>query len=65
MSKHQPTIPQVKRFRRTARIVLLDRGLSLTAFSEDIGFPRSTVSKAINQGVFPKVRARIAEALGI
>lgn len=65
MSK-QPTIdPQAKRFRQSARIALVRRDLTIGTLAELIGFPRSSVSKAINQGVFPKIRARIAEELGL
>lgn len=38
---------------------------TVSALSEKIGRPRSSVSRAINNGVFPELRKQIMEALGL
>lgn len=39
--------------------------MTVRALAKKIGRPESTVSKAINHGRFPLVRAQIMEALGV
>jgi DNA-binding transcriptional regulator WhiA len=65
MSKPALKPAQVKRFRRAARVELVHRELSITALADKLSLPRSTVSKAINSGRFPRVRAAIAKALAL
>ena len=57
-----PRLPQDK-FRLRVKTQLLHRGLSVTALARRLGCLRSTVSVAINQSRFPKVRAKIEKEL--
>jgi|GEM_PF-2962628 len=50
-------------FCQRAKIALIQRGLSVTELSAQIGRPRSSVSKAINQNRFPLIREQIEGAL--
>lgn len=47
------------------RTAMLRMGLSLTRLAGAIGHDPSVVSKAINHGRFPRVRAKIKEALRV
>jgi hypothetical protein len=45
---------------------LLERGQSITAFAEEIGFARNTVSMQIHRRRnFPNVRSAIKQELGV
>jgi DNA-binding Xre family transcriptional regulator len=65
MSATALTPTQVKRFKRSAHVALLDRDQSITELARKLRIPRSTVSKAINQGRFPNVRTEISKALSL
>ena len=47
------------------KVKLLEAGMSVSSLANVIGRPRSSVSKAINKGIFPKVRREIADFLGL
>lgn len=49
--------------RISLRVKLAAADLSLNALAKRVGHPRATVSKAINHGRFPFVRAKILEVL--
>ena len=51
------------KFRRRVKVWLAHRDLTVTELAQLVGKRRDTVSTAINTGRFPKVRAKIAEAL--
>lgn len=61
-------MPRQKQFRKTPTLVIkqkmLLRAMSVRQLGRRIGHHESVVSKAINHGVFPLVRAKIAEVLG-
>ena len=42
---------------------MIERGVSFTALAKIVGHPRSTVSKAVNHGRYPRVLVKIEEAL--
>lgn len=42
---------------------MIERGLNFTALAEQVGHPRSTVSKAVNHGRYPRVLKKIEEVL--
>lgn len=42
---------------------MIEHGLNYTALAKLVGHPRSTVSKAVNHGRFPRVLKKIEEAL--
>lgn len=44
---------------------LLSKGITITELAEQIGRPRTTVSQAINNLRFPKVRRQISTKLGL
>lgn len=52
-------------FARRAKKALIDRGLSVTDLAGRIDQRRDSVSTAIHNCRFPKVRARIAKYLGL
>jgi len=54
-----------KQLKRTVKRKLLDREMTTRELAKLIGHPISTVSKAINHGVFPRVRTKILEALNV
>ena len=41
------------------------RGMSVTKLAEKVGHPISTVSRAINHGRYPRVRAKIERLLNV
>jgi IS30 family transposase len=45
------------------RTAMMRVGVSLTQLAREIGHHPSVVSKAINHGRFPRVRAKVKEAL--
>lgn len=47
------------------KMMLLQRGQTITSLGAKINRPRSTVSQAIHQNRFPRVRKQIEEALGL
>lgn len=69
VSRHQVNTRQEKKaqqFQVAVRVALARQGQKVKDLVAKLrDFPRSSVSRAINQGVFPKIRARIAEELGI
>jgi IS30 family transposase len=54
--------PQEK-FRRDVKTWLTHRRMSVTALARKVGRRRDTVSIAINQYRFPRVRAKIEEVI--
>ena len=56
---------QAKSFGRRIKKCLLDEELTVTALARRVGFNRSTVSKAINQGRHPRCLEKISEQLGL
>lgn len=55
-----------KSLRRSIKRLMLDRNeMTVRALAQQIGYPETTVSKAINHGKFPLVRAKIREVLGV
>jgi lambda repressor-like predicted transcriptional regulator len=45
--------------------MLIERGQTVTSLSEEMCYPRTTISKAIHSDRFPRLRKRIARKLGI
>ena len=60
-----PTAAQAKKFTRQVKTRLLIDGKSVTAFARELGWPRNSVSLAINRGCFPRVVADIKTTLNI
>jgi hypothetical protein len=50
--------------RRAIKLRMLDK-VTNRELAQKIGHDEATVSKAINHGLYPRVRAKIAEALGV
>jgi hypothetical protein len=42
---------------------MIEHGVNFTALALLVGHPRSTVSKAVNHGRYPRVLAKIEEVL--
>ena len=53
----------VKSLRRSVTNKLLDREMTRSDLAKLLGHDLSVISKAINHGRFPRVRAKILEAL--
>lgn len=56
------TVAQEQKTRRLKK-ELIDRGMTVTELARRIERPRSSVSKAINRGLFPTVRSAIEQEL--
>ena len=54
-----------EQIRLRAKTALLQRGLTITELALKVGFPRSTVSVAINHGKFPNVLRKVSRELSI
>jgi predicted transcriptional regulator len=59
---HAPCTTQAN-FREEAKIALLRRRMSISDLAAKIGRPRSSVSRAINGEVYPRLREAIRKAL--
>jgi len=57
-------MPSKNQARISLRVKMAAADLSVKALAAKVGHPRETVSKAINHGRFPRVRAKIVEVLG-
>jgi len=55
--------PAQDKFRRRVKVWLLKQNLSVTDLAKAIGRRRDTVSRAIHQGRFPRVRKAIEETM--
>lgn len=53
-----------KSLRRAVKRKLLDREMTASELARRVGHDLSVVSKAINHGKFPRVRAKIQQVLG-
>lgn len=52
-----------KSLRRTVTNKLIDREMTRTQLAQKVGHDLAVVSKAINHGHYPRVRAKILEVL--
>ena len=57
-------MPSKNQARISLRVKMAAADLSVKALAAKVGHPRETVSKAINHGRCPRVRAKIVEVLG-
>jgi hypothetical protein len=53
-----------EQFRLRVKTYLVKHRLTISHLANRIGHPRPSVSKAINQGHFPRLRKKIEEAIG-
>lgn len=56
---------KVRKFRMAAKTALLRREMTVTDLADRLRIQRSSVSRAINNGVYPRIRARVAEELNL
>lgn len=57
------TVRAQEKFRHRVKLWLLTKDLTVTELALKIGRRRDTVSRAINQDRFPRVRSRIEELI--
>lgn len=62
---NQAPISSHRRTRLLLRRRVDERGLSFTVLAEQLGHDLAVVSKAINHGRYPRVLAKVKEALGV